>query len=549
MAITTYTGTGGAHALFRKLAELWEFQKIVSTADEDFSDPAATGWFELWLTDEVYIRYAAGDGLTSGCNSAGLTEPFFPLVNGADTRAWKIVKTDCGVAFGVDADNATAFIGRTLRHDGVESIGIVMKHASDTYNHWVLTDGMLSAENRSFSNSVSVHYTNLFTMAAINVPVYFPDIYRINSSPQTTNRVTQIGSDLYFCNRYVALRDTAAATGSTDLSGYYDAQQTDAKITAVETVLMKEIAVVTDAAQAAQKTADTAMSAAIAAQDAANEAKTTAAENIEEIAVVNAEMQKLQKSHQEEIKVYVDAAGSDTNTGLTASAAFATLERALEVTAAYGMTEIQLAAGEYDAPESQYYIYSRDLRITGAGKDKTTVYGKLYAHDSNFEIKSLTLDGTKNTSTGASPLTASKGSSVKVDGCTVNAATSNNGLYVTGGAHMFVADSEIIGFVTRMMYMTVDAEAVLSNVTCTTASTSENIMAGATAFLRMVDCPDLTYTTQHAGIVFVDGVQRSPNDNQKKNLETLHERGNDRRRRSRSDGKSLRRIRFKTEES
>lgn len=454
--IQTYMGVG-LTALAEKLQELWDFHntEIVDSV------------LNLWISEEVYINFSYSMGqCVVYQNAANYSVTALNTAYPA-TFQWKIIRTACGVAFGAES-LASVFIGRTLRYDGVEGIGCVAK-AYNSLNYHPLADDQAYTEyvDYNYRFKVSDHYTQLYNVACATAPVYFPDLYYITCSPQTTDRITQIGTDYFFAGNFIAIRDAAASVNvSTDLSNYYTIPQVDAKVNAVETVLTEEITAVSEAVQA-----------------------------------------RIQS-----IKVYVSATGSDDNDGLSASAAFATLGRALEATSAYGMTEISVAAGEYEFPSTSYYIYNRDLRITGAGSDQTTLYGKLYAHRSNLELISLTLDGSNNSNTGSAPLTVAHGATVRVDSAVINAPTSGNGIYVTAMGHLFVSSSAINSFSTRMLYLTIDAEAVLSSVSCTTDSTAENIMAGATAFLRMVDCPDVTYTTQYAGIIFVDGVQRSPVD-------------------------------------
>lgn len=213
------------------------------------------------------------------------------------------------------------------------------------------------------------------------------------------------------------------------------------------------------------------------------------------------------------IKVYVNAsAGSDENDGLSASKPFATLGHALEATVGYGMTEISMTAGSYDFPDDLYYIFNRDLRITGVGQVKTRLYGKLHVSSSNLELVSLSLNGAKEISTDIALMTIMHGSTVKMENSYAYASTSNNAFYVGTMGHLFLYGTTVYNFSTHMLYMTMDADAVLCAVLCSTSSTSENVMAGGTALLRITDCPDMTYTANYAGIVFVDGVQKSPVD-------------------------------------
>ena len=205
MAIQFYTGTGGTHALFRKLAEVWDFKKIVGEEGVDLDNPKYTDIIQLWLTDEIYIRYGTDINLFGGwanlMSCHGATTNIIPHYNiaGSDPRAWKIVKTDCGVAFGVEANDVSVFVGRTIASDGTESIGVVARLASTSAEYHCYTDGMTNAVDFSaVTRDTTVHYTRLSNVVPKTTPVYFPDIYYVESAMQSSNRVTQIGGDVFY---------------------------------------------------------------------------------------------------------------------------------------------------------------------------------------------------------------------------------------------------------------------------------------------------------------------------------------------------------------
>ncbi len=215
--------------------------------------------------------------------------------------------------------------------------------------------------------------------------------------------------------------------------------------------------------------------------------------------------------HTKNIKVYVNSAtGSDTNDGLKASTAFATLAHAVNVTAAYGTTEIVLAEGEYDYDEAGViYAYNRDLRISGAGSDSTTLYAKVYANSSNVELVKLTLDTSRTTNTTSAPLTSIHGSTCLMTDCVIS-TNATNGVYVGNMGYAYIANTVINGTTERMVYVTNDGSATILNTSGTTESTRPNVLSGASAMVRIIGCPDLTYSTNYTGIVFVDGIQKSP---------------------------------------
>ncbi len=210
------------------------------------------------------------------------------------------------------------------------------------------------------------------------------------------------------------------------------------------------------------------------------------------------------------IKIYVNAAtGSDSNDGLSASNAFATLGRALDAAAVYAMSEIVIAQGEYAFPSSPYSVYGGDIRISGAGADATTLIGKLSINSANFELSALTVDTSADTST-SSAITVIHGGTVRISDAVINAPTAGNGIYVGNMGYVFAYNVVINGTTQRMVYVTNDGRATLQTVSGTTDSTRENVMTGAAGFTRIVASPDLTYSTNYTGVVFVDGVQRSP---------------------------------------
>ncbi len=211
-------------------------------------------------------------------------------------------------------------------------------------------------------------------------------------------------------------------------------------------------------------------------------------------------------------KLYVNAAsGSDSNNGLTSSTAFQTLAKAMEIAQTYGMAEIQLAAGEYQFADFVQHVYHGDVRITGAGQDSTTLYAQVYANHANVEIGSLTLDTTHGTSLSAAALTVIHGGTGKLANVTITTA-SENGVYVGNMGYVFLYSVVINGSTQRMVYLTNDGQATLQSVSGTTESDRPNVMAGAASLVRIVTSPNLTYSTNYSGIVYVDGVQRSPVD-------------------------------------
>ncbi len=227
--IQTYIGEGLV-SLAEKLQELWSFKKI---------ETSENGELQLWLSEENYIGFKA-----DMCRIVSVFARSHNIISTSDAAyQWKIVCTACGIAFGSDAySEIYTFIGRTIRYDGVESVGCVARSYS-TSNYAIFADSQSTYETLSYSYrfAKSDYYTQIYNVACASAPVYFPDIYFIACSPQDTTRITQIGADLYFCNEFIALRDTPAQTGtggeSVDLSNYYTAPQVDTKIRAVEQVI------------------------------------------------------------------------------------------------------------------------------------------------------------------------------------------------------------------------------------------------------------------------------------------------------------------------
>lgn len=225
--IQTYIGEGLA-SLAEKLQELWSFKK---TETDD------AGVVDLWISDEIYIRLNAAQCIVGGTGSSQTS----PISGATDTYHWKIIQTKCGIAFGPES-MAHVFIGRTVRFDGVESIGCIAR-PYNALSYYIYADSQAANQSVNAASRFieSDHYTQLYPATCPSANVYYPDIYFIAQSPQATNRITQIGADIYFCNEFIALRDTPAQTStggeSVDLSNYYTAPQTDTKIRAVEQVI------------------------------------------------------------------------------------------------------------------------------------------------------------------------------------------------------------------------------------------------------------------------------------------------------------------------
>lgn len=474
---TIYTGTGGIVQLFKKLKEVYSFKNVVCESEDTAADDAI---WRLYVSDEVFIRYqgGAGHGWADMQHIGGICEPTLHVVTGADDRTWKIVTTSYGAAFGTDGD-IRCFIASTVDSANRRSVGLA-GIATSGYRK-VVTDGMTDTAATCQSQWDTVLWTQLVPLVASNVAVGFTDLYFIGCSPESTNRQISLNGGTYYCNAYYALRDTEDTTGSTvDLTGYYTKSQTDAQIAAAVAGVEQDCAAV--------KVVANANKADIAALDTAVSAASLS------------------------IKVYVNAAsGNDTNDGLTSSTAFQTLAKAMEIAQTYGMAEIQLAAGEYQFADFTQYIYHGDIRITGAGQDSTTLYAQVYANHANVEIGSLTLDTTHGTSLSAAALTVIHGGTGKLSDVIVTTA-SNNGVYVGNMGYVFLYNVVINGSTQRMVYVTNDGQATIQTVSGTTESDRPNVLTGSAALVRIVSSPDLTYSTNYTGIVFVDGVQRSPVD-------------------------------------
>lgn len=204
MAIQKYTGNGGIKAMFEKLRSVYDFKKVVCESEDRTADDAT---WQLWVSDEVFIRYQGGKTHGWGdMRTELITEPFIPVVSGEDLRTWNIVKTDSGVAFFVSGQNAPLFISSTLSSAGTASVGLVSKTTSGSWR--VITDGMSSSSQDPKINA-NIHgtYTQLCNIINPLNDLYFPNLYAAQWITTTSEQNIMIDGTKYYSNAGIALKE------------------------------------------------------------------------------------------------------------------------------------------------------------------------------------------------------------------------------------------------------------------------------------------------------------------------------------------------------
>lgn len=200
--------------------------------------------------------------------------------------------------------------------------------------------------------------------------------------------------------------------------------------------------------------------------------------------------------------VYVNAAsGSDSNTGSSATRAFATLEKALEATQYAKKVVIHLEAGTYDLPDASVTWIGRDIRIYGNTAADTFVYGSLTIENSYVVLSRITL---------------------RSDG--------KNAITVQYNADLRIVSSEIASISDYCLFLNYDAKAVCSSVlfsmaekravqlagssdariyTCTD-NTGNGVFVGGNCIAYLNDCNRFTYANNTYGMVYINGQQVAP---------------------------------------
>ncbi len=475
--IQTYIGEG-LTTLAEKLQELWSFKK--TTADD-------AGVVDLWISDEICISLTASVCTVKTTANASTVSPISGVSN---TYHWKIIQTKCGIAFGPEA-MAYAFIGRTVRFDGVESIGCVVRPYGSTTYH-IFTDSQATAVSTNANGRFikSDHFTQLYPAACPSANAYFPDIYFIAQSPQTTNRITQIGADIYFCNEFLALRDTPAQTSaggeSTDLSNYYTAPQVDTKIRDVERVIA--------------------------------ELESSLRGEIESVAADVSSMQNDAQSM------------SRTVTATTEQEVREALQFAAEHPGCY--LSLTLAAG-LNVVVPTLYIRNATILITGTKAndansstitfEQTGTTSNLHLQNTALLLRNVNLNGNHNHATGGyGVIRAEYGSSVTCENVVFGQAEGSlnfgNNIEIRDASRAYIVNTVFRSLSTAAnacgVFLTSNGEAVAKNCTFAEDSTVQNIarLESGASFNQIGTEHDVFMAVGHASVYSVDGIQRVPVD-------------------------------------
>lgn len=146
-----YEGTDGLRGLITKLIEVWDFKKIVYEG-EGATLSTNDVVFNLWVTDEVFLRGQFSDTGTNGWIDLRTEDLTCPCVGTysymSPKRRWVIYKQNDLIAFGIQSKQNKrppifTVIGEVTDYETQEkSYGLATSYANNNSNQYsVFTDG------------------------------------------------------------------------------------------------------------------------------------------------------------------------------------------------------------------------------------------------------------------------------------------------------------------------------------------------------------------------------------------------------------------------
>ena len=196
-----YEGTDGLRGLITKLIEVWDFKKIVYEGDGATLSTNDVV-FNLWVTDEVFLRGQFSDTGTNGWIDLRTEDLTCPCVGTysymSPKRRWVIYKQDGLAAIGIDGNQndrpgINIVIGEVTDYETQEKgTGMTTSCAQNRIDDYaVFTDGMsiLSTPYRYAFQQKSV--TSLIPVLDTNQNKGFTNVYHILSHSSGTNNSTE----------------------------------------------------------------------------------------------------------------------------------------------------------------------------------------------------------------------------------------------------------------------------------------------------------------------------------------------------------------------
>ncbi len=507
--IQTYIGEG-SQALAEKLQELWSFRKVEK--DDD-------GVVNLWISDEICISLTE---LLCTVKTTAHATTVTPMSGASSTYHWKIIQTKCGIAFGPES-MVLAFIGRTVRFDGVESVGCIVR-SYNTLTYYVFADsqGTSDSVNYNYRFDNSNHYTQLYPATCPSANAYFPDIYFIAQSPQTTSRITQIGADIYFCNEFLALRDTPAQTStggeSVDLSAYYTGAQVDTKIRAVEQVIAEMESDLREEITSVEQSV-TALDSSLRAEVKSVEQSVTALDN---------------DLHEEIAGVASTSAQTAALLSSMSRIVTATTEQEVRETLKFAsehpgcLLSLTLAAG-LNAVVPTLYIRNATIMITGTKIgdavsnvitfEQTGTTSNLHLQNTALLVRDVGLNGNHNHSTGGyGIIRAEYGSSITCENVVFDQADGSlnfgNNIEIRDASRAYIVNTTFQSLSAAAnacgVYVTSNGEATVKNCGFSSDSTVERIgrLEGGATFNQIGTEYGVYMADGHASIYRLDGKEQ-----------------------------------------
>ena len=189
-----YEGTDGLRGLVTKLIEVYNFKKVVYEGD-NASINTENAIFQLWVTDELFLRGQFSDTMRQGWLDLRTEALTCPCVgkppHAKDPRRWIIYKQSDLVAIGIDNNTASRpdiniIIGEITNYEtGETEIGMTTSCADNNTNLYsVFPNGtsIKSTPYRYFCQQKSV--TSFAPVVSTELNKGFTNVYHILSHIQ-----------------------------------------------------------------------------------------------------------------------------------------------------------------------------------------------------------------------------------------------------------------------------------------------------------------------------------------------------------------------------
>lgn len=207
--------------------------------------------------------------------------------------------------------------------------------------------------------------------------------------------------------------------------------------------------------------------------------------------------------------VYVNAdTGNDDNDGSSKSAAFLTIDRALEAVSDCVSWRIEMAAGVYTVSGGLLYISRKNAMIVGASSSTTTLKCTIRSRNSQLITNTIAID--------SSGLSADQ--TIKNEGCDFHAWKTRvvgdglYGVYSSGGSYTTLQIATIIGATKYAVYNEGASRVQLYAVADNTGFGIRNEVCSEASIATTTTSGDINYSCDSESIVYYNGIQVAPVD-------------------------------------